>query len=73
MIRVEVRMPVVREINGKHKQKLGDKQVMEFTNRAELMEYRNGILKGARIRILEPESGKTRLKNPMMQHICGVA
>ncbi|MCW8982483.1 MAG: hypothetical protein OQK13_00400 [Gammaproteobacteria bacterium] len=73
MIRAQIRMPVVMEKNGKRKQKLGSPEVMTFVNRAELNQYLDGILKGARVKLLEPESGSNRLKNPMMQRICGVA
>lgn len=73
MIQAQVRMPVVTESKGKHKQKLGKPEVMTFKNRAELNEYMDGILKGARVKILQPQDGKNRLKNPMMQRICGVS
>lgn len=73
MIRAEVRMPVVTEKNGKRKQKLGKPEVMTFQNRVEMNQYLDGFLKDCRVRILEPEAPNTKLKNPMMQHICGVA
>lgn len=73
MIKVRVRMPVVTKTDFKHKQKLGKPEIMTFKSRAELNEYLNGILKGARVQILKPEEGSTTLINPMMQSICGVA
>lgn len=73
MIKAQVRMPVVREVNGKRKQKLGKPEVYEFSNRAELNQYLDGILKGCRVKLLHPEVPATKLKNAMMQHICGVA
>lgn len=73
MIRAQVRYPVTTEVNGKRKQKLGKPEVMTFANRAEMHQYLDGILKGCRVKLLEPEAPNTKLKNPMMQHICGVA
>ena len=72
MIQAQVRFPVVKEVNGKRKQKLGKPEVMTFKHRAELNQYLEGILKGCRVKILNPEQPKTRLKNLPMQKACGV-
>ena len=73
MIEARIRMPVTKDHHGKHRQKLGKPYIMYFNNRAELHQYMQGILKDARVQIINPEVPNTQLNNRMMQHICGVA
>lgn len=45
---------------------------LEVGSRLELQQLQNGVLRGAKVRITNPDQPNTALHNKPMQRICGV-